>query len=193
MPCSRARLCGPVREAYREARLFGKALGKRGKGGGFMKNLVEQRICSSIHAGLSTARMLMEGRTLHQEEDDDEADLKLEAGEEREVLQRLAAASNSAISRCGCRGNTSAGGRRAAEGDSISDIEGRSWCKTPSMLGADPSRSNLFYRPCAAHRVANGAGAEVVTNGRVAVECWTNNQYRTTSKTRTPTKEDPPC
>lgn len=77
------------REAYREARLFGKAVGKRGKGGGFMKNLVEQRICSSIHAGLSTARMLMEGRTLHQEEDDDEADLKLETGEEREVLQRL--------------------------------------------------------------------------------------------------------
>lgn len=77
------------REAYREARLFGRALGKRGKGGGFMKNLVEQRICSSIHAGLSTARMLLEGRTLHQEEDDDEVDLKLETGEEREVLQRL--------------------------------------------------------------------------------------------------------
>lgn len=29
------------REAYREARLFGKALGQRGKGGGFLKNLME--------------------------------------------------------------------------------------------------------------------------------------------------------
>lgn len=43
------------RVAYAEARQFGKALGKRGKGGGFMKNLMEQRICSSIVAGLSTA------------------------------------------------------------------------------------------------------------------------------------------
>lgn len=74
------------REAYREARLFGKALGKRG---GFMKNLMEQRICSSIQAGLSTARMLLEGRTIHQEEDEQEGDLKVESGEEREVLLRL--------------------------------------------------------------------------------------------------------
>ena len=40
------------REAYREARAFGKALSRRGKGSGFMKNLMEQRICSSIAAGL---------------------------------------------------------------------------------------------------------------------------------------------
>mgnify|MGYP000373200449 FL=1 len=69
--------------------MFGKALGKRGKGGGFMKNLMEQRICSSIQAGLSTARMLLEGRTIHQEEDEQEGDLKVESGEEREVLLRL--------------------------------------------------------------------------------------------------------
>lgn len=66
--------------------MFGKALGKRG---GFMKNLMEQRICSSIQAGLSTARMLLEGRTIHQEEDEQEGDLKVESGEEREVLLRL--------------------------------------------------------------------------------------------------------
>lgn len=77
------------REAYREARLFGKALGKRGKGGGFMKNLMEQRICSSIQAGLNTARILLEGRTIHEEEDELEADLAVETGEEREVLKRL--------------------------------------------------------------------------------------------------------
>lgn len=79
------------REAYREARLFGKALGKRGKGGGFMKNLMEQRICSSIQAGLNTARMLLEGRTIHEEADDQEIDLKIEADEESEVLTRLIA------------------------------------------------------------------------------------------------------
>lgn len=77
------------REAYREARLFGKALGKRGKRGGFMKNLMEQRICSSIQAGLNTARMLLEGRTFHEEEDEREADLMVETGEERDVLTRL--------------------------------------------------------------------------------------------------------
>ncbi len=77
------------REAYREARLFGKALGKRGQGGGFMKNLMEQRICSSIHAGLNTARMLLQGRTIREEEDEQEAVLSLETGEEREALTRL--------------------------------------------------------------------------------------------------------
>jgi SNF2 family DNA or RNA helicase len=79
------------REAYREARLFGKALTKRGSGGGFMKNLVEQRICSSIHAGLNTARMLLEGRTVHEEEDDEEINLSVETDEESEVLTRLIA------------------------------------------------------------------------------------------------------
>ena len=79
------------REAYREARLFGKTLAKRGKGGGFMKNLMQQRICSSIQAGLNTARMLLEGRTVHEEEDDHEIDLSVESDEESEVLTRLIA------------------------------------------------------------------------------------------------------
>ena len=77
------------REAYAEARNFGKALGKRGKGGGFMKNLMEQRICSSIAAGLNTARKLLEGRTIHEEKDDREIDLTAESDEERIVLERL--------------------------------------------------------------------------------------------------------
>ena len=77
------------REAYREARLFGKALAKRGKGGGFMKNLMEQRMCSSIQAGLNTARMLLEGRTVHEEKDDLEISLKVESDVENEVLTRL--------------------------------------------------------------------------------------------------------
>ncbi|CAJ3066368.1 helicase, C-terminal:dead/deah box helicase, n-terminal [Burkholderia pseudomallei] len=79
------------RQAYGEARAFGKALAKRGKGSGFMKNLMEQRICSSIHAGLATARRLLQGDAVHEEDEEQEADLKVETGEEREVLQRLIA------------------------------------------------------------------------------------------------------
>jgi superfamily II DNA/RNA helicase len=76
------------REAYREARTFGKAIGRRG--GGFMKNLVEQRICSSIHAGLNTVRALLAGQTLREENDDDEeTELAVDTGEEREALERL--------------------------------------------------------------------------------------------------------
>jgi len=77
------------REAYNEARLFGKVLGKRGKGGGFMKNLMQQRICSSLVAGINTATALLEGRTLHEESDDMEEDVALQTDEERAVLDLL--------------------------------------------------------------------------------------------------------
>lgn len=79
------------RQAYMQAQAFGKALAKSGKGGGFMKNLMEQRICSSIHAGLSTARKLLEGRTVQLEEDEHEGEVELDIGseEERTVLTRL--------------------------------------------------------------------------------------------------------
>ncbi|MBC3807035.1 DEAD/DEAH box helicase family protein [Undibacterium seohonense] len=77
------------RQAYGEARAFSKALAKRGKGSGFMKNLMEQRICSSVHAGLSTARRLLAGDTVHEVDEEQEVDLQAETGEEREVLQRL--------------------------------------------------------------------------------------------------------
>jgi len=77
------------REAYSQARAFGKALAKRGKGSGFMKNMLEQRICSSIQAGLATARRLLQGEAVHEEGDEFEADLAVETQEEREVLERL--------------------------------------------------------------------------------------------------------
>jgi len=77
------------REAYGEARSFGKALAKRGKGSGFMKNLMEQRICSSIQAGLATARRLLQGDSIHEEGDEYETDLTVDTREEREVLGRL--------------------------------------------------------------------------------------------------------
>jgi superfamily II DNA/RNA helicase len=54
-----------------------------------MKNLMEQRICSSIHAGLATARRLMRGESVHEEGDEFEADLTLETHEERQALERL--------------------------------------------------------------------------------------------------------
>lgn len=77
------------REAYREARAFGKALSKRGKGSGFMKNLMEQRICSSIAAGLNTARTLLAGRTVEEETEDQVIELTAEGSEEKLALERL--------------------------------------------------------------------------------------------------------
>lgn len=77
------------REAYNQARLFGKVLGKRGKGGGFMKNLMQQRICSSLVAGINTATALLKGLTLHEEFDDIEEDVALQTDEERAALEQL--------------------------------------------------------------------------------------------------------
>ncbi|MBS3953097.1 MAG: DEAD/DEAH box helicase family protein [Methylomicrobium sp.] len=77
------------REAYNQARLFGKVLGKRGKGGGFMKNLMQQRICSSVVAGINTATALLKGLTLHEEFDDIEEDVALQTDEERAALEEL--------------------------------------------------------------------------------------------------------
>lgn len=74
------------REAYNEAISFGKVLGKRG---GFMKNLMQQRICSSIVAGINTATALLAGRTLHEESDEMEADVAIQTDEERAVLDLL--------------------------------------------------------------------------------------------------------
>lgn len=77
------------REAYGQARLFGQVLAKRGKGSGFMKNLMEQRICSSVRAGLATARRLLQGEAVREEGDEFEADLTVEAPEEQAALVLL--------------------------------------------------------------------------------------------------------
>lgn len=79
------------REAYAEARNFSKALSRSGRGSGFMKNLMEQRICSSIEAGLNTARMLLEGRTVEEESDDEIIEIKVDNSEEIAVLERMIA------------------------------------------------------------------------------------------------------
>ncbi|WP_269498084.1 phospholipase D-like domain-containing anti-phage protein [Castellaniella sp. S9] len=79
------------RAAYDGARAFGQVLAKRGRGSGFMKNMLEQRICSSIYAGLSTARRLVQGESVHDEEDEQEEDVQLKTQEEHEVLDALIA------------------------------------------------------------------------------------------------------
>ena len=77
------------REAYEEAQAFGKALSKRGKGGGFMKDLMSQRICSSITAGLISARKLLSGDTLEEETDEQVTGITVEGPEEKAMLERL--------------------------------------------------------------------------------------------------------
>jgi superfamily II DNA or RNA helicase len=77
--------------AYEAAERFTKAFGKRQKAAGFLKGLLRQRICSSVASGLSTARKLLEGRPI----DDEEFQLNLGDGkleivdEERLHLQTI--------------------------------------------------------------------------------------------------------
>ncbi|MFC3909674.1 phospholipase D-like domain-containing anti-phage protein [Legionella dresdenensis] len=79
------------RQAYTEARNFGKVLTQGGKGSGFMKNLMEQRICSSITAGINTAKMLLEGRTVLEEGDEQSFELEIHSPDEIIVLERMIA------------------------------------------------------------------------------------------------------
>lgn len=77
------------REAYSQARAFGKALASNGSGSGFMKNLMEQRICSSIVAGINTAQKLLQGETVTEESDEGEVSVSVQSSDERLALQRL--------------------------------------------------------------------------------------------------------
>ena len=75
--------------AYEEARAFGRVLAKRGKGGGFMRNLMEQRVCSSSVAGLSTAQTLLAGREVQEETEDLDLELAIQTDAERAALASL--------------------------------------------------------------------------------------------------------
>lgn len=75
--------------AYQEARAFGRVLAKRGKGGGFMRNLMEQRVCSSSVAGLSTAQTLLAGREVQEQTEDLELELAVQTDAERAALASL--------------------------------------------------------------------------------------------------------
>lgn len=50
---------------------------------------MEQRICSSLVAGINTATALLAGKTLHEETDDREEDVAIQTDEERAVLELL--------------------------------------------------------------------------------------------------------
>lgn len=77
------------REAYSQARGFGKALASSGRGSGFMKNLMEQRICSSIVAGINTATKLLGGETITEESDEGEVSVQVQSTDEQLALERL--------------------------------------------------------------------------------------------------------
>lgn len=77
------------REAYSQARAFGKALARNGRGSGFMKNLMEQRICSSIVAGINTAQKLLQGETVTEESDEGEVSVSVQSTDEKLALERL--------------------------------------------------------------------------------------------------------
>jgi len=54
-----------------------------------MKNLREQPVCSSLVAGLNTARVLLEDREVHEDSDDVEADVRLQTEDERSAMAAL--------------------------------------------------------------------------------------------------------
>jgi hypothetical protein len=58
-------------------------LAKRGKGGGFMKNLMQQRVCSSVVAGIHTATRLLAGRTVTEQTEDGDEELAAQTDAER--------------------------------------------------------------------------------------------------------------
>lgn len=81
---------GAFDRAYEAAEAFSRVLGQRGKGMGFMKNLLRQRICSSGAAGLATAERMLAGRAEHETQEELEADLMIQTEAERHELQVLA-------------------------------------------------------------------------------------------------------
>lgn len=76
-------------EAYGCAQKFGKALANRGRGSGFMKNLMEQRICSSIVSGITTAEKLLKGDAVEEEEDEETVQIEARSEEEIQALEQL--------------------------------------------------------------------------------------------------------
>ena len=75
--------------AYEAARAFGRAYGRRA-GAGFMKTLVEQRLCSSCVAGLKTAQQILEHQTIEDDENEQDLDQDVEISiEEQETLHDL--------------------------------------------------------------------------------------------------------
>ncbi len=83
----------PFNLAYQAAEEFTHLLGQRTKAAGFMKNLLLQRICSSFAAGRSTAQMMLDKRTIEDEEELEGLENALESlsDKEAECLRQIIA------------------------------------------------------------------------------------------------------
>ena len=83
----------PFNLAYQAAEEFTDLLGQRTKAAGFMKNLLLQRICSSFAAGRSTAQMMLDKRTIEDEEELEGLENALESlsDKEAECLRQIIA------------------------------------------------------------------------------------------------------
>lgn len=83
----------PFNLAYQAAEEFTHSLGQRTKAAGFMKNMLLQRICSSFAAGRSTAQMMLDKRTIEDEEELEGLENALEALSDKEAdcLRRIIA------------------------------------------------------------------------------------------------------
>jgi hypothetical protein len=82
--------------AYAATKDFTSALKKRVKSAGFMRSMMQQRICSSIASGIATARRLLEKRQAVPVEGEDDAAQDLPLGDlpeivdsERSIFDRL--------------------------------------------------------------------------------------------------------
>nr|WP_217451186.1 helicase-related protein [Comamonas jiangduensis] len=75
----------PFNMAYEAAEEFTSLLGQRTKAAGVMKNLLLQRICSSFAAGRSTAQMMLDKRTIEDEEELDGLENALDSLTDKEA------------------------------------------------------------------------------------------------------------
>jgi len=87
------RTSGEFDAAYEAANAFTATLAKRTRSAGFMKTMMQSRICSSIASGLATAEKLLKKRVQVDEEDEEGAmlfsDLPEIVDEERYHLERI--------------------------------------------------------------------------------------------------------
>lgn len=83
----------PFNLAYQAAEEFTTLLGQRTKAAGFMKNLLLQRICSSFAAGRSTAQMMLDKRSIEDDEDIEDLENALDSltDKEAECLRQILA------------------------------------------------------------------------------------------------------
>lgn len=78
--------------AWQAARACGEVLAQGPHGTGFMRNLLEQRLCSSVAAGLSTTRKLLAGQPVREATEEQEVVIEVTDAAGQAALGRLLAA-----------------------------------------------------------------------------------------------------